>query len=160
MGKEPNLGLACKTCWEKGYSEAARYIADCKRLHRKEYIDYLISIVTKHLDQPIVILSPECVPGDFLSILFETLRGLLMPFNYAGFLIITFGEIVYCAVCFVKRKEVLFMPIGITGCILAGYIVSVISWTSTQLQRYMVHLIPLYVMVVAIICMQLIQQSE
>lgn len=142
------LASAEELCDEFGHTEVAEYLKSCRRLYAKQYFRQILSHTT--LEEGIIELyMPSRIAGKNVQILFEIIRTLLMPFNFGALLVLMMIELVYSFAVWIRKKTLLYMSFGIVGCLLGTYVISIVSLYAASLQRYVVHIIPLVVLLVA-----------
>lgn len=153
------LAEACDICNQFGFPVIADYLNDCRKQYAKQYLQYCADTAWEWADAPILNIHMECEVGVLSGKIFEILRVLMLPLNFGALIILALYEIGYGVFLFFHKKLLAYMSFGIPGCILAIYITSVISLHSATLQRYMVHAIPLAMMLCAIITQRILKTA-
>lgn len=142
------LASAKELCNKFGYSEVAEYLKSCRRLYAKQYFRQILSHTT--LEEGIIELyMPSRIAGKNVQVLFEIIRTLLMPFNFGALLVLMLIELIYGFAVWIRQKTLPYMSFGTVGCLLGTYVISIVSLYDASLQRYVVHIIPLAVLLVA-----------
>ena len=154
--QHPKFSLydAIDLCEEFGYAEMARYQKSCRKLYFRQYIYYLLDTnVLDWFDKPII--DQRTVSDTYLNRGFETLRLLVLPYNYTLLLIVCAAEFIYGVWVFVRCRQLEFLSFGVPGCIWSILLTSIISLEDNALPRLAICVIPLAVMLSAMVLDQL-----
>lgn len=141
-------------CKEFGYDTIARYQKSCRKLYWKQYVYYLFDTnVLDWLDKPII--EERVIADAYLNKMLETVRLLVIPYDFALLIIVSVMEFAYGVWVFIRHRKLNFLSFGIPGCILSVLITSMISLEDDALPRLAICAIPLAVMLTAMVLDQL-----
>lgn len=147
----PDSGDLCR---EFGYDTIARYQKSCRKLYLKQYVYYLLDTnVLDWLDKPII--EERMIADTYLNKILETVRLLVIPYDFALLIIVSVMEFAYGAWVFVRHRKLNFLSFGIPGCIWSVLITSMISLEDDALPRLVICVIPLALMLTAMVLDQL-----
>lgn len=141
--------IGIETCDEFGFSYVAEYLQDTRRLYMKEHIKRLVRDIGRTVFQPIVHIGSRLKITDSAYDFFHTVQKMVFPINYCILLVMMIAELLYGIVVSIKLRQMQYMSFGISGCVLAIYLTSMIALLDADVRRYMVHMIPLAVMLEA-----------
>lgn len=139
-------GIVCSMADNR---EVVEYIKSCRKLYAKEYLQLIYQYADEYKSQSI--LESYSVFGEDLSFGLRYLTMLTMPFNYISMLILTGIFFLFSVVESFFRKKPSYMEIGISGCILAIYFLSVIACHTAHLQRIAICILPCMIFMEAMI---------
>lgn len=123
-----------------GYDIGSEYIKDTKKLHYKQYINYIKNNALTTLNQSIVELASQI--STRRQSIYEMLRITLLPWSFSALLLLTIIYLGYVIYKSIKEKKFYYVDFGIVACILCIYILSLITLYGAALQRIAICIIP------------------
>lgn len=143
--------IGVETCDEFGFSYVAEYLQDTRKLYIKDHIKRLLRDIGKTAFQPIVHIGSRLNITDDTYDFFHMVQKIVLPINYCILLLMMLAELLYGIAASIKLKQMQYMSFGISGCVLAIYLTSMIALLDADVRRYMVHMIPLAMMLEAML---------
>lgn len=144
-----NWSKAGTICTMANNKDVVEYIKSCKRMYRKEVLLYAYQYAMEYIRQPIV--EYYSVISEELSFVIRFVKMFVMPFSYIWMLGFATAFFIFSIVESLIKKAPSYMAIGISGCILAIYILSVATCHTAHLQRIAICIIPCMIVMNALI---------